>query len=41
MVGIIETGHISDFILKCKERLCGRAQLEIMEQIEKTANRFI
>ena len=41
MVGIIETGHISDFILKCKERLCGRAQLEIMEQTEKTANRFI
>lgn len=41
MVGIIETGHISDFILKCQERLCGRAQLEIMEQTEKTAKRFI
>lgn len=41
MVGIIETGHISDFVLKCKERLCGRAQLEIMEQTKKTAERFI
>ena len=41
MVDIIETGHISDFILKCKERLCGRAQLEIMEQTKKTAERFI
>ena len=41
MVGIIETGHISDFILKCKERLCGRAQWEIMTQTKKTAERFI
>ena len=41
MVGIIETGHISDFILKCEERLCGRAQLEIMKQTKKTAERFI
>ena len=40
-VGFIETGHISDFILKCEERLCGRAQLEITEQTEKTAKRFI
>lgn len=41
MVGIIETGHISDFTLKCKERLCGRAQWEIMTQTRKTAERFI
>lgn len=41
MVGIIETGHISDFVLKCKERLCGRAQWEIMTQTRKTAERFI
>lgn len=40
MVGIIETGHVADFLLKCEERLCGRAQLEIMEQTEKTAYRF-
>ena len=40
-VGFIETGHVSDFILKCEERLCGRAQLEITEQTEKTAKRFI
>ena len=41
VVGIIETGHMSDFILKCKERLCGRAQWEIMTQTKKTAERFI
>lgn len=41
MIDCIETGHITDFILKCEERLCGRAQLEIMEQTEKTAQRFI
>ena len=40
-VCIIETGHIADFILKCKERLCGRAQLEIMQQTAITAKRFI
>ena len=41
MVGIIETGHVADFILKCKERLCGRAQWEIMNQTKLTAERFI
>lgn len=40
-VGVIETGHISDFILKCEERLCGRAQWEIMNQTKLTAKRFI
>ena len=41
LIGVVETGFIGDFILKCKERLCGRAQLEIMEQTKITANRFI
>lgn len=41
MINVIETGHISDFILKCEERCCGRAQLEIMTQTETTAMRFI
>lgn len=40
-VGIIETGNVSDFILKCEERCCGRAQWEIMHQTEETAKRFI
>ena len=40
-VCIVETGHISDFILKCEERLCGRAQLEIMQQTSITAAKFI
>jgi thymidylate synthase ThyX len=40
-IGIVETGHISDFILKCEERLCGRAQWEIMHQTKLTAKRFI
>lgn len=41
IIGIVETGHISDFILKCEERCCGRAQWEIMHQTEDTAKRFI
>lgn len=41
IVGIIETGHIGDFVMKCQERLCGRAQLEVAEQTRNTALRFI
>lgn len=37
---VVETGHIGDFILKCEERLCGRAQWEIMNQTKLTALRF-
>lgn len=40
-VVIIETGDIANFVLKCKERLCGRAQWEIMHQTTLTAKRFI
>jgi len=32
IVQISETGKYDDFILKCKERLCSAAQLEIMRQ---------
>lgn len=31
LVNVVETGNISNFILKCKERMCGRSQLEIMD----------
>ena len=40
-VAIVETGHISNFLLKCEERLCSKAQWEIMNQTRKTAQRFI
>ncbi len=36
MVTIGETGTYENFILKCKERLCQAAQLEIAQQTEKT-----
>ena len=32
LVDITEQGIFEDFLLKCKERLCGRAQLEIMQR---------
>ena len=41
MIKIVETGTLDNFILKCEERLCGRAQLEVMEQTRDTTNRFI
>ena len=40
-VCIVEMGSISDFLLKCEERLCGRAQWEVMNQTRITAQRFI
>lgn len=36
LVLISEDGNYSNFILKCKERLCSAAQLEIMRQTLKT-----
>jgi hypothetical protein len=45
MVTIYEMGTLENFMLKCKERLCGRAQLEITNQTKKTAinyyNRYL
>ena len=40
MVRITEQGLFEDFALKCKERMCGRAQLEIMRQTSKLVNLF-
>jgi len=40
MVQIIECGYIGDFFLKCNERLCGRAQHEIMMQTCETLKKF-
>lgn len=31
LLNVCEQGRFEDFVLKCKERLCSRAQLEIME----------
>lgn len=36
-----ERGTVENFILKCTERLCGAAQLEIMEQTRITLNKYL
>ena len=41
IININERGTLENFILKCKERLCGAAQLEIMEQTKKTLDKYI
>lgn len=41
LVQVTEQGLFEDFVLKCKERLCGRAQLEIMMMTEKLMWEFI
>lgn len=40
IVRINEMGKYEDFILKCKERLCTAAQLEIMEQTKFTLQKY-
>lgn len=40
LVKISEVGKYEDFILKCKERLCSGAQLEIAEQTRATLLRY-
>lgn len=40
LVSINERGTYEDFILKCKERLCSAAQLEIMRQTKDTLNDY-
>lgn len=40
LVTINETGKFDDFILKCKERLCSSAQLEIMKQTKETLQKY-
>ena len=41
LVNIIERGTVENFILKCKERLCGEAQLEIMLQTKEILDKYI
>ncbi len=41
LVQVNERGTIENFVLKCMERLCGSAQLEIMEQTDKTMKKYI
>ncbi len=40
LVRISEVGKYEDFILKCKERLCTAAQLEIMQQTRETLLKY-
>ena len=40
LVKISEVGKYEDFILKCKERLCSGAQLEIAEQTRETLLKY-
>lgn len=40
LVRISEMGKYDDFILKCKERLCSAAQLEIMQQTRNTLLKY-
>lgn len=40
IVNVTEQGIFEDFALKCKERLCGRAQLEIMLNTKENINKF-
>lgn len=36
LVDVIESGEVEKFFLKCEERICGRAQLEIARKTEST-----
>lgn len=36
LVNVIESGEVEKFFLKCQERICGRAQLEIARQTRDT-----
>lgn len=40
LVTVNETGKYDDFILKCQERLCSAAQLEIMRQTRETLLKY-
>ena len=41
LLKINERGTLENFVLKCTERLCGAAQLEIMEQTKETLNKYL
>ena len=40
LVDVVETGTITNFMLKCDERLCGRVQLETMDTIRLNLLKF-
>lgn len=41
LVQVNERGTIENFVLKCTERLCGAAQLEIMQQTKIIMNKYL
>ena len=41
LVQVNERGTIENFVLKCMERLCGAAQLEIMEQTKEIMDKYL
>lgn len=41
LIKVNERGTIENFILKCQERLCGAAQLEIMDQTKKIMDKYL
>ena len=41
LVKVNERGTIENFVLKCTERICGAAQLEIMNQTIETMDKYI
>ncbi len=41
LINVNERGTIENFVLKCQERLCGAAQIEIMEQTKDTMKRYM
>lgn len=41
LVEVNERGTVENFILKCTERLCGAAQIEIMEQTRETLKKYM
>ncbi len=41
LVRVNERGTVENFVLKCTERLCGAAQIEIMEQTVITMNKYL
>ncbi len=41
LIKINERGTVENFVLKCTERLCGAAQLEIMNQTRETMSKYL
>lgn len=41
LIKVNERGTVENFVLKCTERLCGAAQLEIMEQTNITMEKYL